>query len=147
MTSPHFASGSFHFPIRVYYEDTDAAGVVYYANYLKFVERARTEALRALGFHQQALMEGDGLGFVVSEAHIQYKSGARLDDMLMVETQLQKLGKVRMTMRQTIRREAQVLCTLSVEIAMVSRTGKPTAIPDAMRAALLEAMPPTGDTL
>jgi tol-pal system-associated acyl-CoA thioesterase len=75
---------AFVWPVRVYWEDTDAGGVVYYANYLKFCERARTEWLRALGLGQQAMAERDGLLFVVSSAQVRYRAPARLDDQLMV---------------------------------------------------------------
>lgn len=91
----------FEFPIRVYWEDTDAGGIVFYANYLKFFERARTEWLRALGFGQQVLRDESGGMFVVSETTVKYHSPARLDDSLRVTAQLQSSGKASLTIAQT----------------------------------------------
>ncbi len=103
----------------VYYEDTDAAGVVYYANYLKFAERARTDALRAMGISQAALLAGDGLGFVVKRVTVDYKQSARLDDVITVQTRLRERKKVRMTMEQRILRKDTLLTDLVVDIAMI----------------------------
>ena len=77
-----FADNVFTFPIRIYYEDTDAGGIVYYANYLKFAERARTEYLRYLGINQQNMLKEQGIGFTVKDCYINYKSPAKLDDNL-----------------------------------------------------------------
>ncbi|MDR2851603.1 MAG: YbgC/FadM family acyl-CoA thioesterase [Burkholderiaceae bacterium] len=88
--------------IRVYWEDTDAGGIVFYANYLKFMERARTEWLRSLGIAQQRLRESTGGMFVVSQAHIQYHRPARLDDRLLVTTRLSRLGAASMTVAQCV---------------------------------------------
>lgn len=119
--TPYTLENRFYFPIRVYYEDTDAAGVVYYANYLKFAERARTEWLRALGIEQDAMLREQGLGFVVARAEIRYHRPARLDDMVWVECHLQRISKVRMSMRQRLR-VGDVLCAgLEVDIATVNR--------------------------
>jgi acyl-CoA thioester hydrolase len=129
--------------LRIYWEDTDAGGIVYYANYLKFAERARTEALRALGIEQQLLKEQYGLAFVVTRAEIDYKRPARLDDLLIVETQLQDLTKLRMTMRQRIRRGDEMLAEVVVKLACIAQaSGKPTPFPvflrDALHSLLLE---------
>src|ERR1700691_3336819 len=95
----------FHtFPIRVYYEDTDAASIVYYANYLKFAERARTEALRLSGIDQSDLMREQKIGFVVRKCTCNFLKPAMLDDLLTIETRLDDINKVSMQMRQTIRR-------------------------------------------
>lgn len=125
-----------HSHYRVYYEDTDAGGVVYYANYLKFAERARTDALRALGIHQSNLWEKEHIGFVVTGCHLRFKGSARLDDELRVETQLKELKKVRMSMRQIIYRDTALLVELEVDIACVDRHFKPARIPDAIVQAL-----------
>lgn len=122
----------FIFPVRVYYEDTDAAGVVYYANYLKFAERARTEWLRSLGFSQEALMREQGVGFVVASANITYHKPARLDDQLFIVSHLQHTTKVRMGMQQTVTKDEQILARVAVEIVCVDTTFKPTRIPDAL---------------
>jgi acyl-CoA thioester hydrolase len=90
----------FQFPIRIYWEDTDAGGIVFYANYLKFFERARTEWLRALGFGQQVLRDESGGMFVVSETTVKYHSPARLDDTLVVTAELQEAGRVSLTIAQ-----------------------------------------------
>lgn len=119
------------FPIRVYYEDTDAGGVVYYANYLKFAERARTEALRSAGISQHSLAEKEKLLFVVGECKVRYHSPARLDDALEVETLLQSLAKVRMTMQQNIWRGQEKLASLEVTVVAVDAASfKATKIPD-----------------
>jgi acyl-CoA thioester hydrolase len=114
---------------RVYYEDTDAGGVVYYANYLKFAERARTEWLRELGFEQSALMREHGIMIVVRRCECDFLAPARLDDKLVIETNLQELGKVRMTMQQAIKCGEKTLATLSVVIACINISGKPTGWP------------------
>lgn len=124
------------FPIRIYWEDTDAGGIVYYANYLKFAERARTEALRNLSIGQQALKEEHGIAMVVTRAEIDYKRPAKLDDLLTVETQLQDLSKLRMTMRQRIWRNEELLAEVVVHLASLNMSGKPTAFPDFLHEAL-----------
>src|SRR5579872_1943212 len=92
------------FPVRVYYEDTDAGGIVYYANYLKFAERARTEALRLAGFDQSELKHEQKIAFVVRRCECDFLKPAFLDDLLTIETRLNDISKVSMRMRQTIRR-------------------------------------------
>ena len=90
----------FAFPVRIYWEDTDAGGIVFYANYLKFFERARTEWLRSLGLEQQRLREQNGGMFVVTEARVRYLRPARLDDALLVTAQLQAAGRASLTIGQ-----------------------------------------------
>ena len=92
----------FGFPLRVYWEDTDAGGIVFYANYLKFMERGRTEWLRALGYSQQMLREQVGGMFVVSETAVQYHRPARLDDALWVTARVQEAGRVSLTIAQQV---------------------------------------------
>ena len=99
-TSPSVNPSVFEHPIRVYWEDTDAGGIVFYANYLKFFERARTEWLRALGFGQQVLRDESGGMFVVSETTVKYHAPARLDDTLVVTAELQSGGKASLTIAQ-----------------------------------------------
>ena len=91
---------AFRFPIRIYWEDTDAGGIVFYANYLKFFERARTEWLRSLGLGQQQLREQTGGMFVVTEARLRYLASARLDDQLWITAQLQERGRASLTLVQ-----------------------------------------------
>lgn len=130
-------SPSFVLPVRVYYEDTDAAGVVYYANYLRFCERARTEWLRAMGFEQQKMLEEDGMGFVVRSVKADYLSPALLDDSLCVVSTIDLLKRASMTFGQKIVRGSTVLFEASIQIACVDwRRKKPAPIPDRVRTQL-----------
>ena len=90
-----FEDKTFSFPIRIYYEDTDAGGIVYYANYLRYAERARTEYLRHLGINQQEMLKSQGMGFVVRDCHISYKSPAKLDDALNITCKVTELKAFR----------------------------------------------------
>lgn len=126
------------FPVRVYYEDTDAAGIVYYANYLKFAERARTETLRLAGFDQSELMREQGIGFVVRHATCEFLKPAMLDDLLTIETQLTDISRVSMAMRQTIRRGGETLVTIDVKLAVIGARRKPVRLPEAVRKAMLK---------
>ena len=120
----------FHWPIRVYYEDTDAGGVVYHSQYLNFMERARTEWLRSLGFEQAALRESLNILFVVHSMQVQFKKSARFDDLLSVETQLTQLRLGSFECSQQIVREQERLIQAQVKIACVDAiTYKPTGIP------------------
>jgi len=109
----------FVLPLRVYYEDTDAAGVVYYANYLKFCERARTEWLRALGFNNSALLAERGLVFVVRAVKADYLGSAVLDDALRVVTTLDRLGGASLTFGQRVMRGEELLFDAQIVIACV----------------------------
>lgn len=130
------SGGNVHvFPIRVFYEDTDAIGLVYYANHLKFAERARTEMLRLAGAGQRELMEKDGIGFIVRRCEVDYMAPARLDDALEVHSSLLRLGGASLRIVQTIRRGGTDLSRLILRIACVSREGRPVRLPDALRAA------------
>jgi acyl-CoA thioester hydrolase len=122
---------AFSIPVRVYYEDTDAGGVVYYANYLKFFERCRTEWMRFAGHDQSALAAEAGIGFVARKASCEYLKPARLDDELQVGLEVEKLTRVRVVFRQHVRRGDDELVTGTVEIACVNMaTMTPAAIPD-----------------
>ncbi|QBQ64726.1 tol-pal system-associated acyl-CoA thioesterase [Actinobacillus indolicus] len=117
------------FPIRVYYEDTDAGGVVYHARYLHFFERARTEYLRKLGFSQQNLL-ADCLAFVVKKMEIDYKIPARLDDLLRVQTKISELKGAKIVFYQQLWRDDNLLSEALVTVASVDLTKmKPVAIP------------------
>ncbi|MEK7947248.1 tol-pal system-associated acyl-CoA thioesterase [Pigmentiphaga sp. YJ18] len=140
------ASEDFRFPIRVYYEDTDAGGVVYYANYLKFFERARTEWLRALGVEQRALADLTGCIFVVRGIDTQYRRPAALDDSLTIRSQVSRLGKASIDFLQFCERGDELLATGKVQVGCVDRaTLRPRALPpDLVRAlAPLAAEPAT----
>lgn len=124
-------------PIRVYYEDTDLAGIVYYANYLKFIERGRTDWLRDLRIDQNALKDGEGIVFAVRRVEADYLSPARFDDLLTVETDLQQLTAARIVVDQRVLRGDQVLFTARVTIACLTPAGRPARIPDIVRKAIL----------
>lgn len=122
---------AFHWTVRVYYEDTDAGGIVFYANYLKFFERARTEWLRALGIGQQALIEQQGAMFVVRTASVDYRAAARLDDELTIVTTIDKLGRASVQFLQQAWRSGQLLTSASVKVGCVdAATMRPRALPD-----------------
>ena len=123
-------SEPFRFPLTVYYEDTDAAGVVYYANYLKFMERARTEWLRSLGFSVAEFEAAHGVVFVVHRMEIDYRLPARLSDRLEATLELVELGRARMVALQQVRRGTSILAQARVTLACVERTNwRPTRIP------------------
>lgn len=127
----------FQWPVRVYWEDTDAGGIVFYANYLKFMERARTEWLRAAGIEQQALAERSGLIFVVSDAQLRYLHSARLDDQLIVTVQATELGRARMVIEQRCLLGERVLCHGRITVACVDRERHvPRRIPPELLACL-----------
>ena len=122
------------YSLRVYYEDTDAGGVVYHARYLGMAERARTEALRSAGAPHAELASAHGLAFVVHRLAVEYRRPARLDDLLCVDTTLAAISAARLSLRQTIRRDATPLVTLAVDLACVDSTGRPARIPPRWRA-------------
>lgn len=124
------------FPIRVYYEDTDAGGVVYHANFIKFAERARTEALRDAGITQSTFWQTDNMGFVVRRLSCDYTKPARLDDALVVETHLTEFGKASLTLEQIVKRESEVLATLHVKIAIIDRDFKLVKLTDKLQQTL-----------
>ncbi len=142
---PDAGTNVFTWPVRVYWEDTDAGGIVFYANYLKYFERARTEWLRSLGFEQGHLQQTFGGIFVVGEAQVKYLRPARLDDQLQVTAQLQTIGRSSLTLVQQamLRPEAPpadappVLCSGMVRIGWVdSQTMKPARMPTSLLQAL-----------
>lgn len=118
--------------IRIYYEDTDAGGVVYYANYLKFAERARTEMLRSLGIEQRKLLEEQGIAFVVRRAALDLRSPARLDDEITIETTINQIKPASLLMTQTISCAENKLCEIQVKIACINKAFKPCPLPKEM---------------
>jgi len=126
----------FSMPQRVYIEDTDAGGIVYYVNYLKYFERARTELMRAQGFAKAAMIDDDLL-FVVSDLQINYRQPARLDDVLTVTAAITGMGGATLTFAQAVYRGESCLVDGVIRIAAVSQsTGKPQKLPAAMREGL-----------
>jgi acyl-CoA thioester hydrolase len=138
MTQPPDLRSSNPHSIRVYWEDTDAGGVVYYANYLKFFERARTEWLRELGIGQQSLREQTGAIFVVAEANIRYKAPAKLDDLLTITVRVAELGKASMLLEQQAWRGDTLLVEGSVRAGCVDAT---TLRPKRMPEQVLKVIP------
>ena len=125
------------FPIRVYYEDTDLGQIVYYANYLKFIERGRSEWLRAAGVDQQRLLDKAHLAFVVRRVEADYLSPARFDDQLEVVTTLEQASGPRVTVLQAVERDGKVLFQARVTVICVDlRTMRPHRLPPAVQAAL-----------
>ncbi|AOS82104.1 MULTISPECIES: tol-pal system-associated acyl-CoA thioesterase [Hydrogenophaga] len=130
----------FEWRVRVYWEDTDAGGIVFYANYLKFFERARTEWLRALGVEQQRLRDAEGAMFVVSATDVRYLRPARLDDLLLVTAQVTEAGRASLTIAQSARRDSpagDLLCEGTIRIGWVDgSTLTPRRMPPSLRQAL-----------
>ena len=120
------------FPIRVYYEDTDFSGIVYHANYLRFIERARTEMLREKDIHQGEILSGEKLFFVVARMNLEFLRPARMDDLLTVETKPVKIGAAILELEPTVRRDYEVLFSARVFIAAVY-DGKARRLPREIR--------------
>lgn len=126
--------GAIHvLPIRVYFEDTDAGGVVYHANYLKYCERARTECLRLLGIHQSGF---EDMGFVVRRMVCDFLKPAKLDDLLEVETRFLEMGGARLELDQRVMLNGNSLFTARVTVALIDGRGRPRRLPPSMAAAL-----------
>ena len=118
-----------HFALRVYFEDTDVAGIVYYANYLKFMERARSDMLRAAGIDQRAVLEaGEGV-YVVSEANIRYRQPAKLDDELVVLSEVNEVRAASCLIHQRVMRGREVLAEAMIRAAFLSPEGRPRRQP------------------
>ena len=126
---------------RVYYEDTDAGGIVYHANYLRFAERARTEMMRAAGVPHAEMVARDGVMFAVSRCEVDYLRPARLDDLLDIETRLVEVGRATVDLEQIVRREGVDLARIRIRLACVDANGRPTRVPAAVRAAMAGAPP------
>jgi acyl-CoA thioester hydrolase len=135
--APH---GAFRHPLRVYWEDTDAGGVVFYANYLKFFERARTEWLRSLGFSQQRMLQHDGVMFVVADTALRCRRAARLDDLLDVTVSVAETGRVSMRLSQQAWRDGELVAEGEIRIGCMVAHGAASAgfRPCRIPAAILE---------
>ena len=124
-----WAGGTHHFALRVYFEDTDVAGVVYYANYLKFMERARSDMLRAAGIDQRSVLEaGDGV-YVVAEANIKYRAPAKLDDALVVLSSVREVRAASCVIHQRVMRGHEILADAIITAAFLSAEGRPKRQP------------------
>lgn len=127
----------FSWPVRIYYEDTDAAGVVYHSNYLKYMERARTEWLRAIGFSQQEMREGTGAIIVISSLEMKFVSPARLDDELDVKCKLHEIGGASFVVDQLVKKQQETLCEARVKgVFLDAQTFRPRRFPSALKSEL-----------
>jgi acyl-CoA thioester hydrolase len=124
------------FPVRVYYEDTDSGGVVYYANYFKFAERARTEMMRSLGVESQKLMADVGIALAVRHCEADFKKPARLDDLLTISTRILGIGGASVDAEQMIACSGTDLVKINLKLACMSLAGGPARMPDTVRATL-----------
>ena len=123
---------NFYHKLKVYYEDTDAGGVVYYANYLKFLERARTEALVTLGFNNKKIKQDFGSLIVVKSCNIEYKIPARLEDDLSIRSFVKSITKTSFFMNQFITRGEDLIAEAKIHLVFVNKEGRPMRIPDSL---------------
>ena len=119
--------------IRVYYADTDAEGIVYYANYLRFAEYGRTEMMRDFGFEHAQMFNDTGTGLVVVNANINYKSPAKLDDLITIKSKVTNVGGASMKMKQSVYREDELLTDLDITLVCVDKTLKAVRMPQEIR--------------
>jgi acyl-CoA thioester hydrolase len=136
-------SAEHRFPVRVYWEDTDAAGIVYYANYLKFAERARTEMLRTLGVGQREMRETKGVAFAVRRCNVDYMAPAKLDDLLEVRTRITNLRGAAIEAEQIVARDNDQLVRLNVMLVCIGPGGNATRIPKPVLQAVAREIPPS----
>ena len=127
-----FTSGYHHAQFRIYYEDTDAGGIVYHANYLKYAERARTDALRELDIHQRCLREEMGIFFVLRHADITYLKPIMLDDLITVTSEITHIGNTSLKMKQCIWRDDIEICQMLMHIVCINDDKKPVRMPGAV---------------
>ena len=137
-TSGEIVGGRHVLPLRVYYEDTDAAGIVYYANWLRFLERGRTELLRLLGHEHSALRDARGVNWVVRRCTLDYLKPARLDETIEVLTSCAELRGASLDMLQEARRGEETLVRAELVVACMNQTGRPTRLPEGLRTALAQ---------
>ena len=123
----------FNFTVKVYYEDTDAGGVVYYANYLKFLERARSEAIYSLGYTNSSLLESFGILLIVKSCNIEYKRPAKFEDKLEIFSEVESFTKTSFLMKQSISRNNELITDTQVHLVAVDKNGKPSKIPDELK--------------
>jgi len=137
--------GSEHvYPLRVYYEDTDASGIVYYANYLKFAERARTELMRGAGITHVTLLGDHDAAFVVRRCVVDYRRPARLDDEIEVRTSIGTVAGAHIEAEQRVMREDALLASIGLKLGCVGRNGRAVRLPSRLRHALSELVPAGG---
>ena len=124
------------FPLRVYFEDTDSGGIVYYANYLKFAERSRSELLRSVGIESSRLMREENITLTVKTCHVDYQKPAHLDDALEVYSRITKVGGASLHVEQKIKCNGQELVDIQIKLACVVMNGKPARLPNELRSTL-----------
>lgn len=120
-------------PLRVYYEDTDAGGVVYHASYIRYAERGRTEMMRASGFEHVQMLKDTGIGFAVVSIKADYRIPARLDDQLVIKTHISRMGGASMDMKQDIYRENELLTEMTVTLVCIDQNFKAVRLPQPVR--------------
>ncbi len=123
----------FNFTIKVYYEDTDAGGVVYYANYLKFLERARSEVIYSLGYSNLDLLDNHGILLIVKSCNIEYKKPAKLEDILDITSEVTTFTKTSFLMKQTILRNNELISQANIHLVAVDKNGKPSKVPSVLK--------------
>ena len=126
-------SNSFKYNLKIYYEDTDAGGVVYYANYLKFLERARSEAIYELGFSNTGLKNDFGILIIVKSCNIEYKKPAIFEDNLTIESIISEITQTSFIMKQNIKKDEELMASAEIRLVSVNLKGKPTKIPDILK--------------
>ena len=123
----------FNFTVKVYYEDTDAGGVVYYANYLKFLERARSEVIYSLGYTNTSILERFGILLIVKSCNIEYKKPARFEDSLEIISEIKSFTKTSFLMKQNILKNNELISDADVHLVSVDKKGKPSKIPEELK--------------
>ena len=123
----------FSFTLKIYYEDTDAGGVVYYANYLKFLERARSEAIYSLGYTNSSILERFGVLLIVKSCNIEYKKPARFEDTLEIISEIKSFTKTSFLMKQSILRNNKIISDAEIHLVSVDKNGKPSKIPEDLK--------------
>ena len=127
----------FIFKVKVYYEDTDVGGVVYYANYLKFLERARSEAIYSLGYTNSSIFKKFGILLIVKSCNIDYKKPAKFEDILEIVSEIKSFTKTSFLMEQSILRNNEIISDAEIHLVSVDKTGKPSKIPEDLKKKLL----------
>ncbi len=123
----------FSFKLKVFYEDTDAGGVVYYANYLKFFERARTEAIAEIGLSNKKLLEENGIFIIVKSCNIEYKKPAKLEDQIEIKSNIISISNTSFKMRQKAFRDNELITDCEIHLVIVDKKGKPSKIPEILK--------------
>ena len=123
----------FNYKVKVFYEDTDAGGVVYYANYLKFFERARTEAIKEIGLSNKKLLKENGILIIVKSCKIEYKKPAKLEDQLEIKSSIISTSKTSFKMKQKAYKDQELITDCEIHLVIVDKKGKPTKIPNLLK--------------